>query len=159
MFEEAGRDHGPFRVILNGNNRSFGTKRTVSALDQNAIGKFERVRDHKQHLARRAELDDGLLQRTPGIPLGPGIAMAIGRATGAVRFVGAAEPDWNAHRRRVRKKPGEPADIVGRKSTSGGTCLVGHGDTSIPEREQPGLPLFLVWKSCRQTQLCFITIS
>jgi hypothetical protein len=75
MFQEAGRDHGPLRMILNRNDGGFGAQRAVVAFDKDAIGKFQRVVDHKQNFARRAELDDGVLKKNAVAFAGTGVCL------------------------------------------------------------------------------------
>jgi len=105
MLEEAGRDHGPFRMVLNRDHGCFGVKRAVIAFDEDAIGEFQRVVNRKQDFARCAELDDGILKKD--------VVAVSSAGTVSVDIIlavalGAAEFDGDPHRRGFRKEPGQP---------------------------------------------------
>ena len=95
-------------------------KPAVVALDQDAIGEFQRTVDRKQNLARRAELDDGVLKKDTLVCVSGDAA-----AVSAAAAIGAAESDGNPHWRGIGKEPSQAAYDIWFKSAS--SCLVGHG--------------------------------
>ena len=121
-------------MILNGDDGGFGPERTVLAFEEKVIGELQRLGDDKKNFLRRAELNHRLLQRSPegihrphiAVVMGIAFALTAMLATGVIPIGGAAKANGNADRRRVRKKPGEPAYKVKLKSASGSGGLVGH---------------------------------
>jgi len=128
-------------------------ERGVFAFDQDAIGKFQRTIDGEKDFARRAELDDGVLNEDAVIitiiivivlagaraVVGVGIRVII--ATAIAIAVGTAELDGNPHRSGSGKEFGQAAYDAVFESVS--SCLVGHGKTSTPEDgadQSPHLP-------------------
>ena len=120
-------------MILNRYHRAFGVQRTVFAFDQNAIGKLQRTVDRKEDFVRRAEFNDGVLNKDTALfgdafP-GAGVAMAVGVGVVIIMAVGAAELDGNPHGSGFREEPGQAAYDVLFESVS--RYLVEHGKTSI----------------------------
>jgi hypothetical protein len=64
MFEEADRNHGSLRMILNCDYGGFGVERAIVAFDQDMVREFQRAVDYEQDFAWRSELDDSLLQKS-----------------------------------------------------------------------------------------------
>src|SRR3982074_1607253 len=97
-------------MILNRNHKCFGMKRAVVAFDENAIGEFQRTVEHKQNFVRRAELDDGVLEKNilalALLFAGAQIGFSIATLSAAVTVVlAAAEPDRNPHPSGFGKEP------------------------------------------------------
>ena len=126
-------------------------ERGVLAFDQNAIGKFQRTIDGEKDFARRAELDDGVLNEDAiiitiifvlaGARAAVGVGMGVIIATAIAIAVGTAELDGNPHRSGSGKEFGQAAYDAVFESVS--SCLVGHGKTSTPEDgadQSPHLP-------------------
>ena len=113
-------------------------KRTVTAFEQNAVGKFQRAVDREEDLAGGAEFDDRVLEKDVlSFGLEGGVFAAAGLDIGAAKF------DGNSHGRGFGKKPGQTAYEFGFERARG--CLVGHSKlkTSTPGTEagEPTLSL------------------
>lgn len=114
MLQESHGHHGSLRMILNRAYGSLGAQRAVIALDQNAISKFQGFVHHKKNFIRRAEFNDRILGKSVlvfvnGAAISVGVGVAIPISIAIAGAMGAAEFDWDAHWRGVRKKLGQAA--------------------------------------------------
>src|SRR3981189_1365866 len=114
MFQETDGNRGPLQMILHRDHECFGMKRTVRAFDEDAIGEFQRTVEHKQNFVRRAELDDGVLEKNilalALLFAGAQIGVSIATLSAAVTVVlAAAEPDGDPHRSGFGKEPPQSA--------------------------------------------------
>ena len=73
-------------------------QRAVIAFNEDAIGKFQRVVDHKQDFVRRAKLNDGVLEKDifvfAGIAVAIAVAIAVGMDMSAAEFDREFAPGW-----------------------------------------------------------------
>jgi hypothetical protein len=132
-LEEAGRNHGSLLVILNGDDRGFRMQRTVTAFEQNAVGKFQRAVDREEDLAGGAEFDDRILDKDVLT-----LVLEGGVFADAWLHVGAAKLDGNSYRRGFGKKPGQTAYEFGFERAR--SCVAGQViETSTPELKRASL--------------------
>jgi hypothetical protein len=145
-LEEAGRNYGSLLVILNGDDRGFRMQRTVTAFEQNAVGKFQRAVDREEDLAGGAEFDDRILDKDVLT-----LVLEGGVFADAWLHVGAAKLDGNSYRRGFGKKPGQTAYEFGFERAR--SCVAGQViETSTPETEAGEPAVFLVGKLCQKTR-------